>query len=194
MKEPKALEKYRKNYEKVIETAKEKNWDYPGSLEEYIRNTYNNKLISNRIGKNPMMKPKLEDILELQNLVEYFDTLSDSKTASPENKQGTARQLALAFYFMVQAKHLPKGTLDYTKNARFIEFLTGKSSENVRKKLGNIKGSEVTGVTSEKEIKNLINDLEKIKKLFNEVLFSQEVKYIDAYLLKLRNDLDSMSE
>jgi hypothetical protein len=131
-----------------------------------------------------------------QALEEYKEEQKNKKKGGDtiEMKQGTARQLALAFSYMVKAKHLPKGTLDYSKNAQFLEFLTGKGYENVRKKLGSIKNGQVSGIASEKEMKSLINDLAVVRNIFDTVYFKEEVKQIDNYLKLLVNDLQSLSE
>jgi len=123
--------------------------------------------------------------------LETIKTPTLTKDNTTKDKQGTARQLALAFNLMVKAGHLPKGITDSSGNARFIEFMTGKGFENVRKELGKIKHNEYP-VKTEREYQSLINDYITLKNVFDDVLFTEESNDIDKKLTTLNNDLKSL--
>ena len=196
MKKPEILEKLEEEYRYTKEAAKKFDQEFDYTQEEFIRKKYSDLTKRKTVNRGVLSTtaPSYAEIKEFEEAILYLDSKENKSSSNSENKQGTARQLALAFHFMVQAKHLPKGTLDYTKNADFIQFLTGKGSENVRKKLGSIKLGEVSGINTEKEIRSLINDLTQVQQVFNSVLFTKEAKLISTYIDTLHNDLSSLDD
>ncbi len=191
MEKPEIITQLENEYKYAVESYKKRGEELPYTLDEYIRMECDKRVHHVPI-QGGMFKKNYSyaEIKEAEKAIEYLER----KQSVNGSKQGSARQLAIAFHFMVLAKHMPKGTLDHSKNAEFLEFLTGKGSENIRKKLGSIKNGEVTGINSEKETRSLINDLKVTRNIFDNVLFEKEVKLIDAYISKLENDLSTMTE
>jgi hypothetical protein len=131
---------------------------------------------------------------EIYELKKQVGELQSKQERRISVEQGTNRQIALAFHYMVFAGDLPKGVLDHSKNARFLKFLTGLSYHNLRKNLGSIEKGEVKGIESEREIKELLKDLNTLRSMFKDILFEKEVELIDDYIRKLNNSLIDMKE
>lgn len=130
---------------------------------------------------------------EIEKLKKEFKAFKkDREKKKKRNKVGTARQVALAFIFMVDAEHLPKGVLDPSKNGRFLEFMTGISYETLRKPLGKIDKGELSGIKTGKQIKEVLKDLNTIRLVFENVMFEKEIELIDKYIEKLENDLEDL--
>lgn len=125
---------------------------------------------------------KLEDRLE--------ESDKNKATAKKENVQGTARQIALSFYYMRNSYLIPNQTGTNTIDAEFINFLTGKDKDSIRKCLKDpkkIKRNEITG----KATKDLIDDLIIIRSHIEKILFNKGIEKINKDIEILEKDQTS---
>jgi|WetSurMetagenome_2_1015567.scaffolds.fasta_scaffold14561_3 hypothetical protein len=111
---------------------------------------------------------------------------------SIEMPQGTVRQIAFALYYLQEAKYIPKITANKSTNAKFISFITGKSSESLRKNLSDPK-EVCRHEKSGKATKSIIIDLIKIKSLFEVILFLKGIEMVTNDIEALEKDLKSFN-
>ncbi len=137
--------------------------------------------------ENMERKELLDQLTELRNdydkLKQHVFKVKIDKT----NSQGTARQVALTFYYMRNSDFISKQSGTNTVDAEFIHFLTGKDTDSIRKNLKDpkkIKRNESTG----RATKELIDDLLLIRGQFEKILFSKGIEKINKDLEALRGD------
>jgi hypothetical protein len=109
-----------------------------------------------------------------------------------EDPQGSVRQIGIALYYMQYANIIPKGSGNKSKNAKFISFLTGRSSESIRKLIDDpkrISRKEKSGGATQ----SLIIDLILIKNQFENISFKKGIEMIDKDVVTLYEDLKSFN-
>lgn len=121
--------------------------------------------------------------------VEVEKIKKSEKTKSKNTNQGTTRQTTLVIHYLREAKNYPKTSGSNTADAEFIQFLTGRNKDEIRKLLGNPlkRGNEKDG----KATKLLIEDLKLVRDKFNSLQLYDEIALITEDIKRLDNDLDS---
>ncbi|WP_430814638.1 hypothetical protein [Carboxylicivirga sp. RSCT41] len=149
------------------------------SLDEWIRRSKQKE------------KEQLQDE-RVEALTAELEKLANTDKTKPKNtNQGTNKQVALAFYYLREAENF-KRTASNSADARFIQFLTGRDFDEIRKRLGQPykRGEDKTG----KATKSLIKDLEVIKAQFKSAELVDGMKLIQKDIDILENDLKSFDE
>nr|WP_321407870.1 hypothetical protein [uncultured Carboxylicivirga sp.] len=123
-----------------------------------------------------------------ENLKNDVRKLKNAEKTKPKNtNQGTTRQTTLATYYMRKAMRFPRTEGTHSVDAGFIQFLTGRNKDEIRKLLSNpLKRSD------EKDGKAtlaLIQDLEIVKEQFQAISFLDGVDLIEDDIKALQNDL-----
>jgi hypothetical protein len=132
-------------------------------------------------------------IKELEGMVEKLSVVHNFKEKKAESTaQGSTRQTTLAFYYMQKAQSFPRKTGSNKTDAEFMQFLTGKNSDEIRKLLGNPlkRQIEKTG----KATKKLITDLNKVLNMFELIEFSKGIELIKNEIALLEKDLETFTE
>ena len=145
--------------------------------------------MATRFGK---FKGNVERALDERKIEERLKTLENKeKTQKKATNQGTTKQIALAFYYLREGKKFPH-SVSNTTDAKFIQFLTGRDYDEVRKRLGK---PDKRGVDKDgRATKHLIKDLEIVKDQFLEVGFKKGIKLIEEDIEALKNDLKTFKE
>jgi hypothetical protein len=131
--------------------------------------------------------------LKIEELSKELESLKASKKSKRSLKidaQGTARQIALAFYYMRNSEITPKQNGTNTVDAEFIYFLTGKDKDILRKNMKDpkkIKRKEITG----KATKGLKDDLELVMRKFEIIDYKKGIEKIIKDLEVLEKDYES---
>jgi hypothetical protein len=105
-------------------------------------------------------------------------------------KQGTARQICLAFYYMSKIGVTPKKSGIPLNDAEFLSFITGLSTDNIRKTISDplkIDGDDIEG----NKAKRLLDDLKKLKFQFENILFSKGIELINNDIKIYENTIKS---
>jgi hypothetical protein len=176
---------FRENLSKALVTKKQE------LIKEFLEDDY---LFRERNfnGNEELIKERFDAIIK------YISLLPKDKAANnSKNKQGTASQIALAFVIMMEENHFPQGIDKNTKQARFLEFLTGIGSEGLRKKIGTYKKLESLYLAEKKELESLKKDLEVVLEEFKNLNLLEESKkvktvigYIKAQIADFKDDLE----
>ena len=98
----------------------------------------------------------------------------------------TRRRTVLALHFLQQVGKFPKSSQDATKYELFYQFLTGKKSE-FRKLISNPFKRPIDEKTG-KSAKELIKDIEVVRKQFHSIDFFKADEIIDNKLDELDRD------
>ncbi|TRX72583.1 hypothetical protein [Carboxylicivirga sp. M1479] len=124
---------------------------------------------------------------------ERLKNLENREKTKPKNtNQGTTRQTTLATHYMRKAMRFPRTEGTHSVDAGFIQFLTGRNKDEIRKLLSNpLKRSD------EKDGKAtlaLIKDLDVVKEQFQAIGFFDGVDLINDDIEVLQNDLKTFKE
>jgi hypothetical protein len=132
-------------------------------------------------------------MIEISELTKELENLKAGKRTRKKitnDSQGTARQIALAFYYMRNSELIPRQSGTNTIDAEFIQFLSGKDIDKIRKNLKDpksVRRKEISG----KATKELIHDLIVLKSHFEKIFFTKGIEKIDNDILALQKDLPS---
>jgi hypothetical protein len=134
-----------------------------------------------------------EEIEDLKIKIEYLEGVRKGLKEPKEDPQGSVKQIAFALYYLQEAKIIQRNSVNKSRNAKFISFLTGKSSESIRKDFDDpkrVSRKEKSG----KATQELINDLLKIRHQFDILSFFQGKEMIDKDIEALQKDLKSFNQ
>ncbi|MBK3518244.1 hypothetical protein [Carboxylicivirga marina] len=187
---PIVIKDYELRKERLEQQAKEEGRELNYDVEEEIRKRYN-ELRNKKIWGGPKRTNRFfKEIQLLEYAVEYLDNKKQQNTVKATN-QGTTKQVALAFYYLREAKRFPRSASN-TVDAKFIQFLSGRDYGEVRKRLGqpDKRGDDKSG----RATKALIKDLEIVKEQLQEVGFIEGINLVKEDIEKLKNDLKTFNE
>lgn len=196
MKKPDIILRFEKKRKLLDAIEKETGAKFDFDVEEEIRNRYDEIMSVPMDGIIRFDIPKIDPIrlAQYQEAVRYYDENAKNKkkqNAELINKQGTLKQTTLAFHYMREAKVFPRTSGSHSTDGVFVNFLTGKNKEEVRKILGShLKRNEKSG----RATKALIKDLEIVKAQFKEIQFFEGIMIIEKDIKHLENDLDTFNE
>ncbi len=127
--------------------------------------------------------------LEIQKLRQYAELeATDFSSKSKQQLEGfTNSQLVLIFYYFFKQNGLePRINIDIAPIAKFIHLVTGKEFKATTHSDFYTKLRTVPNFKTDKE---LINDLEFIKPMFQSVQLNEIVKMIENEIDKARNEI-----
>ncbi|PTN07411.1 hypothetical protein [Mangrovibacterium marinum] len=131
------------------------------------------------------------DIPQLEYALEYIKFVQKQNAAKSISAPGTARQSALAFYYMQKATAFPRKSGTAKRDAEFINFLSGHNVDTIRKTLGTPlkRSTEKTG----KATQELLKDLTTVLKQFELIQFHKGIELVENDIKTVQNDLDSFN-
>ena len=205
MEKPELLSDYEENMDYLKERAINEGREF--NFENEVKLSLERRILEIKTGKAPASKVRRSftpgaignkfqvsrpyDIPQLEFALAYIKSVQKKNSGKLTNEPGTARQSSLTFYYMQKAWAFPRKTVNNTKDAEFIRFLTGHNLDTIRKTLGNPlkRSTEKTG----KATQELIKDLTAVLNQFELIQFSKGVELVENDIKTLQNDLDSFN-
>jgi len=133
---------------------------------------------------------KEEIIEDIKKNFKNFEGVGNGSKRPSKSNQGSARQVALAFYYMQNSDIAPNSTGTTIVDARCIQFLTGCDIDTLRKNYKDPK-KKIRNETEGKATKDLISDLIKIRSQFEKIMFNKGIEKISKDIDTLNKDLNS---
>lgn len=111
------------------------------------------------------------------------------------DKETTARQIALAFYYLSKTNIINVGLSNKQKAGRFLEFFSSIGAENIARRLAEINNGKFKNTKPGQSTEELIDDLEIVKNFFIDHHFWDASKMVSNSILSIRHDKNnSMTE
>lgn len=203
MEKPQLLTDYEENIDFLKNRAIEEGREY--NFEDEVILSLERRILEIRAGSDP--KPQVRKsrgafgpkfgisvpygIPQLEYALEYIKSIQKQNMGKSASAPGTARQSALAFYYMQKALAFPRKTGSNIKDAEFIRFLTGHNVDAIRKTLGTPlkRSTEKTG----KATQELLKDLTTVLNQFELIQFHKGIELVENDIKTVQNDLDSFN-
>ncbi len=195
MDKPKLIEQFEAQMKWEIEEAAKNgdNYEFHTYFIEFLETEKKNitiKGVSNRLKTKPFKGGVINyGIEQVDYAIKYLKYEQKKQKGNIVKEKGTARQSAIAFYYLYKSSAFPETTGEDSADARFIYFLTGHDYDSLRKLIHDPfkRKTDKTG----KGTKSLLADFIKVKKQFEKIQFNKGLQLIEKDIVTLQNDLDS---
>jgi hypothetical protein len=114
------------------------------------------------------------------------------KEPSTRKNQGTARQIAISFYYLTKSAVLDFPNRSKRESAHFLEFFSGISYDHLEDKLRYKKLNQFMGIKTKDDVEQLMKDLKEVEKFFSGFKLNQPLRLLKKDVLVLEELADSM--
>ena len=129
--------------------------------------------------------------MEIQNLPWTIQFASWPKNNDPEKEpntrknQGTARQIAITFYYLTKSTVLDYPSRTKRESAHFLEFFSGISYDRLEDKLRYKKMNQFMGMNSIEDVDLLKKDLKRVESFFCDFRLKQPLNFLKEDIIAL---------